>query len=262
MPAARRRGRGRAARAGLGGPRAEVVGRPRDGPEAGAGAGAAAAPCARALRRRNRRLSGPSRPRRGASGRPRSAGRVQPARLALGHAGGGSRPFPHRLGGCARASRGRPARAPGRGSGGGGHGGARRLPRAARRAAARAGCRLLRRRRGAALPAGLVAEPAAALRREAHPAPRPRDDPRSRAPSARPAPPRRRQRPARAAPGAAPGERGVGAVDPVRAAPGRAARGCVCARHLRRRASCSSTERARCSCRPATPTRSRTRCGG
>ena len=143
-----------------------------------------------------------------------------------------------------------------------------------------------------ALPARLA--PARAvhvpLRRQADPAARARDDPRRRAARARAPVPPRRQRPARAAARRPPAERRAGPVGRVRAPAGRAApapaarsgssappprrardpeQGVPGARlrdaarhrrHARPRASCSSTARARCSSRPATPRRSPRRC--
>ena len=70
--------------------------------------------------------------------------------------------------------------------------------------ARRTACGLLRRRRGAPLPARVAAAAglSCALRRQADPAPRRRDDPRGSAAGARDPVPHRRQRPARRAAGA------------------------------------------------------------
>ena len=108
-------------------------------------------------------------------------------------------------------------------------------PRRARRAARGTAGRLLRRRGGAALPAGVAAGGALprALRRQADPAPRARDDPGGRAPRARDPVSRRRQRPARRAPRRAPAERRVDRLGRLRAAAGGEPARRLCARRVR-----------------------------
>ena len=118
-----------------------------------------------------------------------------------------------------------------------------RAPRRARRAARRAARGLLRRRGGAAVPAGMAAggDLPRALRRQADPAARARDDPGGGASRARDPVSCRRQRPARRAPARAAAERRVGRMGRLRAPAGRepagaAARSASSAPPRRRRA--------------------------
>ena len=181
MPATRR-GRGaRAARAGVGGAPRRLAGR------AGATPYGSRSPrrgyCGRRRERFDAVIVGypghfdlPAAP----PSRTGRAGRLQPARLARGHLRRRPRPLPAGLdrGESARARR--PASLPRGRSRRLRHAGARRPPRGARRARPGARRRLLRRRRGAALPARLGAAGAVhvPVRRQADPAPRPGDDPR------------------------------------------------------------------------------------
>ena len=85
VPAQGRRRGERAARAGLGGKRAQVCGRRRDGTSARARRVVALPACAVRLRCARRRVSRTPRPARGEASRARAAGRLQPTRLARRH---------------------------------------------------------------------------------------------------------------------------------------------------------------------------------
>ena len=204
MPARRRRGGDRAACERVGTAAPQVVARARcRAPNRRGRDAPALRRTPRAFRRGHRRLPRPLRRPGGTADRPWAAGRLQPARLAARDPRRGPRPFLGRLARSRRPAPGRPAgaaaRRPGRRRHGPERAASRRTGRAPRRTA---GC-LLRRRRGTALPARLAAAAGVpcALRRQADPAPRRRDDPRRGTARARDPVPHRRQRPARRAAG-------------------------------------------------------------
>ena len=153
---------------------------------------------------------------------------------------------------------------------------------------------VLRRRRGQALPARLAAGGPVprALRRQADPPPRSRDDPRCCRARAGDSVPRRRQRPARASPRRPARERRLGPVGRLRRPAERDPGGRLCTRHLRndgqgragdsqqglpgdrlrdaahhrrharRTGAADRRPTTRCSCHPATRPRSPRRCVG
>src|SRR5215207_9385987 len=207
--------------------------RPNDRAAARAGRAATAEAGARALRRGDRRLPGPLRPAGCKAYGAGCAGRLQPTRLARGHARLGSRALPGRIapGTCTRARR--PLRATRRRRRRRGHRAARAFPRESRGARPCGG--VLRGRRGADLPARRAERcvHACALRRQADPAPGRRDDPRGSATRAGHPVSRRRKRAARRVAGAASRQRRMGALGRVRAAGRRASRGRRGTRDLR-----------------------------
>jgi len=161
--------------------------------------GACADPPGPPIRLADRRLPRTLRPAGGQGRGARASDRLQPARLARGHARRGPRPLSTRLDVRARPGRSRPQGLPDGRSRRRGHGGARRLLRPARGDPALEGGGVPRRRGRADLPAGLEAAPALhrALRRQADPTARDRDHPRRGAAGAGDPVQNRRQRPAR-----------------------------------------------------------------
>ncbi len=232
VPAQGGRRRERAARAGVGGKRAQV----RCGRRHRAATRARRAVSAQArairLRRARRRVPGTPRSSGGEAGRARSTRRVQPSRLAGGHARRGSRAVRSGLAARTRVACCRSRGVPPRRSRDRRHRDARRIVPRARRETHRG---LPRRRRRARLRTRMAATARVqrVVRRQADPPPRAGDDSRGRAPRAGSAVPRRRQRPARGAVARTDGERGLADVGGVRALAGRAAPRRLRARHLR-----------------------------
>ena len=146
-------------------------------------------------------------------------GRLQPARLAVGHAGRRPRPLSGRRPGRPDAARDRPSFPAGRRPGGLRHRRERRAVPLPRRR--KGGC-VLRRRRGTRLRAGVGGRRPGSVRGEADPAARARDDPRRRTARTRPAVPDRRERSARPSARRPAGERGARALGRVREPAGRA----------------------------------------
>jgi hypothetical protein len=210
-----------------------VEGRDRCGSAAGRGRGEAL-PCRLGRgRRRHRRLPRAVRPAGGPASGPRTACRLQPTRLALGHMGLRPRPLCARLDGRPAARAHRSNGTPRVRSRRGRHGAERELPGEPGRLAARPLRGLPGRGRGACVPSALESGRELLVRRKADPPPRARDHPGRGPPRPRPQDHRRRKRPARVAARAAPGERRLDPLDRIRAA-----RRCVqelflCARHLR-----------------------------
>ena len=156
LPARRRRRGRRAARRRLGGPASQVVALARGGRATRGGGGAAAEEAAEVLRRRHRRLSGPRGLARGKTDCARTARDLQPPRLAARDAGRRSRPIHARLGRGQAPSPRRPARPSRRRPRRRGHRAERPASCRTRRAPGGAAGRVLRRRGGTRLPAGLA----------------------------------------------------------------------------------------------------------
>src|SRR4051812_36869280 len=235
MPAGSGRRGARAPRRSLGRPPRQLPRRSPDRRAAGLRGAAAGAPPAGAVRRARRRLPGPLRPPSRPSRRRQAAGRLQPAGLAGRHVRRRSWPLPAGIarGACAHSDRPEGTSRGKRRSRG--HESECRPPGRGRRARSGTGRGLLRRRRGAALPARMVAARAVhvPVRGEAHPASRPRDDPRGGRLGPRSASAARGKRTARGGARRQAAECRVGALGRLRTPSGRAARRRLRARNLR-----------------------------